>query len=379
MSPIEIALRLVGGVFLVAGNAFFVVTEFAVTRLPQLDPDDDPPGMDAARRITDRLEIYLTGCQLGITSTSIVLGVVAEPAVTYLLTPLFALVGISGAPAHTISVVVGLVIINLIHKIWGEQVPTYLGVERPRQIAQRTARALEVWTTVVYPLIMFGDGLAKWTLGLFGMEMERSWTEGEEGEEEEFLVGPSAVRREIGNVLSRANLSRERSYEIMRAVEIENIPVRRITVPRSEMVALRATDELSESLQRMRAHPYDRYPLFGDDKTGIVGILYMTNVFRHLPELERGEAHLADIAEPAVWVDPDLPISDLIDRFQSEKQELAIVRDDRIHGLVTATDAFEAITGELEDPEDVDRREAANQTATSSAQPASTTGRSGEE
>lgn len=378
MSPIEIALRLVGGLFLVTANAFFVVTEFAVTRLPQLDPADDPPGMETARRITDQLEIYLTGCQLGITSSSIVLGVVAEPAVTYLLMPLFTFAGISGGLAHTVSVVVGIVIINLIHKIWGEQVPTYLGVERPRQIARHTARALEVWTIVVYPLIMFGDGLAKWTLGLFGVEMERSWTE-EEGDEEELLIGPGAVRREIGDVLSRANLSRERSYEILRAVEIENIPVRRITVPYSEMVALHASDDLSESLQRMRAHPHDRYPLLGDDETDIVGILYMTNVFRHLPELERGDAHLTDIAEPVVWVDPELPISDLIDRFQSEQQEIAIVHDDgRIHGLVTATDAFEAITGELEDPEDVDRRETANQTATSSAQHASTTGRPGE-
>lgn len=378
MSPIEIALRLVGGLFLVTANAFFVVTEFAVTRLPQLDPADDPPGMETARRITDQLEIYLTGCQLGITSSSIVLGVVAEPAVTYLLMPLFTFAGISGGLAHTVSVVVGIVIINLIHKIWGEQVPTYLGVERPRQIARHTARALEVWTIVVYPLIMFGDGLAKWTLGLFGVEMERSWTE-EEGDEEELLIGPGAVRREIGDVLSRANLSRERSYEILRAVEIENIPVRRITVPYSEMVALHASDDLSESLQRMRAHPHDRYPLLGDDETDIVGILYMTNVFRHLPELERGDARLTDIAEPVVWVDPELPISDLIDRFQSEQQEIAIVHDDgRIHGLVTATDAFEAITGELEDPEDVDRRETANQTATSSAQHASTTGRPGE-
>lgn len=357
MGTVEIVLRLVGGIFLVAANAFFVVTEFAVTRLPQLDPADDPPGMDAARRITDQLEIYLTGCQLGITSSSIVLGVVAEPAVTYLLLPLFTLAGISGALSHTVSVVVGIVLINLIHKIWGEQVPTYLGVERPRQIARHTGRALQVWTTAVYPLIMLGDGLAKWTLGLFGVEMERSWTEEEEGEEAEPLVGPSAVRQEIGEVLSRANLSSERRHEILRAVEIERIPVRRIMVPRPDMVALRAAAPLGESLERMRAHPYNRYPLLGEGSDEVVGILYMTEVFRQLPELERGERTLADLAEPVVWVDPELTISDLIDRLQSRQQELAMVRDDgRVRGLVTATDAFEAIAGELEDPGDVDRR-----------------------
>lgn len=376
MSILEIVLRLLGGLFLVAANAFFVVTEFAVTRLPQLDPADDPPGMDVARSITDQLEIYLTGCQLGITSSSIVLGVVAEPAVTHLLLPLFSLVGISGALSHTISVVVGIIIINLVHKIWGEQVPTYLGVERPRQIARHTARALQIWTTIVYPLIMFGDGLAKWTLGLFGVEMERSWTEEEGGEEEkELLVGPSAVRREIGNVLSRANLSHERRNEILRAVAIEEIPVRRIMVPQADAVALHTSDDLHDTLQQMRTHPHDRYPLIGDDDD-VIGILYMTKVFRHLPELERGDTTLVDIAEPPVWIDPELPISDLIDRLQRKQQELAFVREDgHVRGLVTATDAFEAIAGELEDPGDVDHERTNNRTAASNTPRAATTGR----
>ncbi|MFB6099506.1 MAG: CBS domain-containing protein, partial [Salinibacter sp.] len=104
---------------------------------------------------------------------------------------------------------------------------------------------------------------------------------------------------------------------------------------------------------------YDRYPLLGDDGEDVIGVLYMTKVFRHLPELERGDATLIDIAEPPVWVDPDLPVSDLIDRLQRKQQELALVgTEGDVQGLVTSTDAFEAIAGELEDPGDVDRRAA---------------------
>jgi CBS domain containing-hemolysin-like protein len=356
MSLAEIALRLTGGVFLTSANAFFVVTEFALTRLPQLDPADDPPGLERAREITNELEIYLTGCQLGITASSILLGVVAEPAFTYLFRPLFDLLGTTEAVSHAISVVVGIVLINLIHKIWGEQTPTYLGVERPRQVARKTAWALQAWTTVAYPFIMAGDSLAKGTLRLFGVEVERSWTEGEEPGEEEAPASVSVVRREIGNVLSRANLSRERRAEILRAVDIEHIPVRAIMVPRSEIVALSTTDDLHENLQEMRAHPYNRYPLLDPDWDNVYGTLYMTTVFRHLPELERGDTTLADLAEPVVWADPELPISDLIDRLQKKQQEIAIVRSDGSpRGLVTSTDAFEAIAGELEDPGDVGR------------------------
>ncbi len=364
MSSLEIALRLVGGVLLTGANAFFVVTEFALTRLPQLDPADDPPGLERARRITDQLEIYLTGCQLGITTSSILLGVVAEPAFTYLLQPLFILVGTPEGLSHAISVVVGIVLINLIHKIWGEQTPTYLGVERPRQVARRTAWALQGWTTIAYPFIMAGDGLAKGTLRVFGIEVQRSWTEAEDTSDDSSPASISAVRREIGEVLSRANLSRERRNEILRAVEIEEIPVQRIMVPRTEIVALSTADDLHETLHRMRTHPHDRYPLLGGDGEEAIGILYMTKVFRHLPDLERGAATLHDIAEPVVWVAPTLPVSDLIDQLQQKQQELALVREDNhVHGLVTATDAFEAIAGELEDPKDVGRRTEASRPA----------------
>lgn len=354
MSSLEIVLRLVGGLCLTTANAFFVVTEFAITRLPQLDPADDPPGMETARRITDQLEIYLTGCQLGITTSSILLGVIAEPAFTYLLTPVFTFLGTPEGVSHAVSVVVGIVLINLIHKIWGEQTPTYLGVERPRQVARRTAWALHAWTTVAYPFIMVGDGLAKWTLRLFGIELQRSWTEAEETSEEDFPASVSAVRREIGKVLSQANLSKERRGEILRAVDIEQIPVRAIMVPSSEVASLQTSEDLAETLDRMRAHPHNRYPLLDPDWENVYGTLYMTTVFRHLPELEAGETRLTDLAEPVVWVDPELPISDLIDRLQRKQQEIAIVwSEGEAQGLVTSTDAFEAIAGELKDPDDV--------------------------
>jgi CBS domain containing-hemolysin-like protein len=356
MGALEIAMRLVGGVVLTGMNAFFVVTEFALTRLPQLDPAEDPPGLERARQILDELEIYLTGCQLGITLSSILLGVVAEPAFTYLLAPFFRLVGLSEGVVHGVSVVVAVVIINLIHKVWGEQTPTYLGVERPRQVARRTARLLQGWTTIAYPFIVAGDGLAKWTLQRFGVEVQRSWTEEESASDEGAPASISAVRREIGEVLRNANLSKERRDEVLRTLDIEQMPVEAIMVPRDEVVALYAPDDLHENLHRMRTHPFDRYPLLGDGWADVRGALYLPTVFRHLPELDRGATTLDDIAAPMVNVAPNLPVSALIDRLQHEQQEVALVRNDHAAlGLVTATDAFEAIAGDMEDPMDAAR------------------------
>ena len=352
-SGLELAVRLIGGVLLTGMNAFFVVAEFALTRLPQMDPAEDGPGLERARKLLDRLEIYLTGCQLGITTSSILLGVVAEPAFTHLLRPLFAVFGLSATLTEGVSVVVAIVIINLIHKIWGEQTPTYLGVERPRQVARYTARPLEWWVTLAYPFIMAGDGLAKSTLRVFGVEVQRSWTEAEaEGDEEGALESIGDVRRKMGEVLSRANLSRERQAEVLRTLDIDQLPVADIMVPRSEVTAVRLADDLSETLSLMREHLHDRYPLLGDDWTDVRGTLYLQTVFQRLPDLRSGTVSLQDIAEPPVWVPADLPVSTLIDRLQEEQQEVALVYDGEVEGLVTLTDAFEAIAGEMEDPVD---------------------------
>ncbi|NIP58509.1 MAG: DUF21 domain-containing protein, partial [Gemmatimonadetes bacterium] len=74
-------------------------------------------------------------CQLGISVSSILLGVVAEPAVSELLAVPARALGVPEGTVPVLSVVTAVVAINLIHQIWGEQAPTYLGVERPRGVA----------------------------------------------------------------------------------------------------------------------------------------------------------------------------------------------------------------------------------------------------
>lgn len=348
--------QLLGGVFLLLGNAFFVTTEFALTRVRQFDERafQGDAGLQRAWEMTGELEIYLSGCQVGITVCSIGLGVVGEPGVTYLFEAIVPGGGVGSVAAHTIAVTAALALVNLLHVVVGEQAPTYLGIERTRTIARYLAPGLYWWTRLLRPIIRVADWIAKWLLGLFGVTITRSWTD---EEKDAPLTSAGAVRREIGNVLSRADLSLERQKEILRAVEIEEVPVQDIMVPRSDIVALSMSDALSDTLQRIRAHQYDRYPLLNEGWSNSVGMLYTTTVFRHLPELERNEKTLADIVEPVVWVAPALPISAFIDRLQSEQQEVALVRDDGPPlGLVTATDAFEAIAGELEDPGDVDRQ-----------------------
>jgi CBS domain containing-hemolysin-like protein len=170
-------IRLFGGVALLLGNSFFVTTEFAMTRVRQFEREEflgSGRGLKRAWDMTDRLEIFLTGCQVGITICSVGLGVVAEPAVTAVVGPLLGAVGISGGGHTTLSVILALTVVNLLHVIVGEQAPTYLGIERSKFVAGYGSRPLYAWTKLMYPVIIAADWVAKGLLGLFGVEITRS-------------------------------------------------------------------------------------------------------------------------------------------------------------------------------------------------------------
>ena len=336
---------------LLFSNAFFVGTEFALTRLRQFsgeDPDLSHPGLKLAWEMTETLEIYLTGCQVGITFSSILLGIVAEPAVTGIFRGLFEGMSVGTYSAHAVSISLSVVLINMAHTVWGEQTPTYLGIERAKQVARYCATPLYYWTNLTYPFIWFGDKVTKATLGLFGIRISRSWLE----EQEKPSKGD--IRTEIGRILKTGGMSSDRRDEVIKAVEIEEIPSRKIMVPREDIVTLSTEKSFNENLETIGSHMHARYPLVGQSLDDFKGILYTPQIMANVKALMNGKRELDDFDWPRMVVPDELPVSELIDRFQERHHELALVQSGRhITGLVTLTDAIETIIGAAEDPLDL--------------------------
>lgn len=347
-------IRLFGGVGLLLGNGFFVTTEFAMTRVRQFDEREflgRGRGLERAWNMTERLEIFLSGCQVGITICSVGLGVVAEPAVAAVLGPLLGAVGLAGGGHTTLSVLLALAVINLLHVIVGEQAPTYLGIERAKLVAGYSSGPLYAWTKLMYPVIIAADWTAKRLLGLVGVEISRSWTGAEA--EDGVATTRAELREEIGKSLSQIGVSEERRAEVINALDIGQTPVREIMIDRSDIVALSPTDDFETNMDRIEGTPHVRFPLMEDSLESFAGVVYAPTVLHNYEALASGQTTLEELATPPLTVAADTTVSDFIDRCQAENQELAlVVEDDDIVGLLTATDAFEAITGELEDPMD---------------------------
>jgi IMP dehydrogenase len=342
----EVLIRLIIGLALILANGFFVAIEFALTRVRQYPESEfDEPGLRRAWEMTDDLEIYLTSCQVGITASSIAVGIVAEPALAALFDPLFGDTFLASVGAGGI---LAFVIINLVHLTHGEQTPTYLGVERTKFVCRYGAAPLYWFAWLISPVISVGDTVAKWTLGLFGVEMTGAWLE----TEIESFESRAQLRQAMSETLDTADLAEERRDEIINALDIGDRTVEEIMVGREEIVALSTAADWETNVDRMRDAPHTRFPLVGEQLESLEGIVYAPRLLREFGA-GRNPVDLESIAEPPMTVTPDTVVSDLIDRFQTENQELAlVVTDGRVEGLVTATDAFEEITGELRDPLD---------------------------
>jgi CBS domain containing-hemolysin-like protein len=353
MNTPEIVVRLVAGVLLILTNGFFVAIEFALTRARQFTEGEFVDGdsrLERAWSMTQDLELYLTTCQVGITASSIAVGIVAEPALAALFEPLFA-----GSTLATIGAgaLIAYLIINLVHLTHGEQAPTYLGVERSRLVCRYGAAPLYWFYVIISPLIKLGDVIAKWTLRLFGVEMTGAWLE----TEEDAIESRADLRNRLGSVLNRGDLPEDRREEVMAAVDIGSMETRDVMVDADSIVTLSVVEPLAVNLERMREDPHSRFPLVGESLEDFRGIVYTPAVLRDQPALEGGDATLSDVATDPMWVEASLSVSELIDRFQEAGQELALVTDgDAVVGLVTVTDAVEAITGEVTDPLDDEKR-----------------------
>lgn len=353
MNSAEIGLRLTAGVLLILANGFFVAIEFALTRARQFTEDEFVNGesrLERAWEMTQDLELYLTTCQVGITASSIAVGIVAEPALAALFEPLFGGTALARVGAGAI---IAYAIINLIHLTHGEQAPTYLGVERSRMVCRYGATPLYGFYLLISPLITLGDHVAKWTLRLFGIEMTGAWLEAEE----DAIESRAQLRNRLSSLLEQGEISGERHDEVVNALEAGTTEIREVMVETEDVVPLSTTVSAEENLRRVSETPHTRYPLVGDDFDAFEGVVYVPSVVDSIEELKTGDATFSEIAAPPMTISADTSISDAVDRFQAERQELALVLSEGdVVGLLTATDALESVMGELADPLDSESR-----------------------
>lgn len=362
-------LEFVAVALLILINAFFVAAEFALvsvreTRVEQM-VEAGVPGARAVRRLQHDLDDFLPAVQLGVTLCSLALGWIGEPVAAGAFLSWIGLLPGIGAQAvfyaHLAAVALSFALITYMQVVIGELVPKSLALRRADALAVAVAPPMQLFMALARPAVRFLRNSAAVILRGFDVPMaDRSAVH---SPEELKLIATAARRMGV--------LPKFQETMVHRALELDEVPVREIMTPRQKILSLPSDISVEEASGQMIGRMRSRVPVY-DSKRGpehIIGVVYSKDLARLMffrPPAQRAsvrqghserpnpplvELKLAQVMHDVLVVPETKTVLDLIREFQQRRRQIAIVVDEygSTVGLVTAEDAIEQLTGELED------------------------------
>ncbi|WP_435827179.1 hemolysin family protein [Nonomuraea dietziae] len=323
---------------LTAATGYFVAQEFAFVAVDRGNLREQAHAGDAAAeralRVTSRLSFMLSGAQLGITVTALLVGFLAEPAIATLVRPLL------GDLPSAFSVAIGVFVATVIQMVLGELAPKNLGIAKPEPVAKFLARSTLVYLTIAGPLIKLFDSAATGVLRRVGVEPV---------EEVEHGATPEELSRIIAESTRAGELPPRLSELLERALEFGDRIAEEAMVPRPRVVVLRVDRPISDLIATMRECGHSRYPVLGPDGDviGVTGV-------RELLAAGVEDGLIGDVTQPAVLVPDSLPLPLVLAQMRTAKADLVCVIDEYggLAGVVTVEDLAEELVGELVDEND---------------------------
>ncbi|MFG2632446.1 hemolysin family protein [Streptomyces sp. NPDC048362] len=333
------AVQLLVGLATLVVNAFFVGAEFALisVRRSQVEPLAQE-GDRRAKSVLWGLEhvsALLAATQLGITLCTLVLGVVAEPAIAHLLEPVFHAVGVPASAGHVASFVIALALATYLHMLLGEMVPKNIALAEPVRSALLLGPPLVTLSRALRPVIFTINAFANGLLRLLRVEAK--------GE-----VAATFTDTELAEIVkdaSEAGLIDDRAQERLHdALELGSRPVRDVVVPLERVVYARV-GVTPEQLERLSAESgFSRFPVV-DEGRRIVGYLHVKDALDASPR--DMPFRLRDM-RPIPRVRERTPLDDVLAAMRGSRTHLAAVLGDdgRLAGLVTMEDVLRQLFGQ---------------------------------
>ncbi|KAB8196821.1 DUF21 domain-containing protein [Nonomuraea phyllanthi] len=337
-------LGLLALLLLTAATGYFVAQEFAFVAADRaLLREQAAAGDQAAEKalqVTSRLSFMLSGAQLGITVTALLVGFLAEPAIATIVRPWLADTGMPDTMITGLSVAAGVFVATVVQMVLGELAPKNLGIARPEPVAKFLAGSTLAYLAVVGPVVKLFDSAATGLLRRVGIEPV---------EEVEHGATPEELSRIIEESTQAGELPPRLSELLERALEFGDRTAEEIMVPRPRVVALREDQQIAALIDIMRKCGHSRYPVLDEDGdvTGVTGV-------RELIASGLEEGTIAAVTRPALLIPDSLPLPAVLDRMRVAKDDMACVIDEYggLAGVITVEDLAEELVGELVDEND---------------------------
>ncbi|MEE1748395.1 hemolysin family protein [Streptomyces sp. JV184] len=342
-------LLLSAAFLLILANGFFVAAEFGLVTVER--PDAERAAAEGDRRAHTvvralrELSFQLSGTQLGITITSLVVGMLAEPALAQLLEGPLTATGLPEGAVPGVSVVIGMMAASAVQMVIGELVPKNWAVSRPLQVARFVAGPQHRFSAAFRPVISLLNTVANRLVRLLGVEptdeLASARTPGE-------LVSLARHSAEAGT------LEQDTADLFVRTLSLAGLTAQHVMTPRVKVSALQSSATAQDVLNLTRATGLSRFPVYRERIDEVVGMIHLKDALA-VPAQDRLRTPAGRIAVPPLLVPETLPVEQLLQRLRNE-QPIAVVVDEYggTAGVVTLEDIIEELVGEVRDEHDAE-------------------------
>ncbi len=331
---------------LVAANATFVAAEFALVAVDRTRVDEragsGDRGAKRVQRLLDHLSYHLSGAQLGITVTSLLLGFIAEPVVADLIDP--ALNGVLGSSSAGVAIVIGFSIATVVQMVFGELVPKAMATSSPFSMAVALSRPTAVYGKVARPLVAVLDGMAARISRAIGFEISDDSESARDRVELEQLIRSSG---------EEGTLDAGEVQLLTRSIRLADKSADDAMVPRVQVLSISCDSTIDDLVDVAVRTGHSRFPVTTGDLDSIVGVVHVKSVHA-VPVDQRRSTSVESVMALVLAVPETKDLDELLVELRERGGQLAVVVDEHggTAGIITLEDILEEIVGEIDDEHD---------------------------
>ncbi|MDX2599677.1 hemolysin family protein [Streptomyces caniscabiei] len=339
-------LLLLLALLLTLACALFVAAEFSLTTVERGELERaaraGERGAEGALKAVRRLTLQLSGAQLGITVTSLVIGMLAEPSLAALLRGPLEAIGLGGA-APSVATVLGVAFSTVVLMVVGELVPKNWAISRPLAVAKVVAGPQRGFTAAFGPFIHHLNNTANRFVRRFGLEPT---------EELASARGPEELVALAQHSAAEGALEADSAELFVRTLHLSELTAENVMTPRVDVRALEAHATAADAANLTYATGLSRFPVYRDSLDEVIGTVHIRDVLALEPE-KRQLTPVTELATAPLLVPDSLTADRLLERLR-EMRTMAVVIDEYggTAGVATVEDIVEEVVGEVRDEHD---------------------------
>ncbi|MFD0277749.1 hemolysin family protein [Kitasatospora sp. NPDC127111] len=340
-------LLLLLALLLTAACAVFVAAEFSLTTVERGAVEraaaNGERGAATALKAVGRLTFQLSGAQLGITITSLVIGMIAQPSVAALLRGPLTALGLPEGAAETVAVLLGVLLSTVVLMVAGELVPKNWAISRPLAVAKVVAGPQYWFSAAFSPFIGHLNDTANRVVRRVGLEPAEHLASARTPQELVALARHSA----------RAGAIAPDTAELfVRSLNLRELTAENVMTPRVDVRALEERATAADVANLTRATGLSRFPVYRNNLDQVVGAVHIKDALT-VPADRRHLHPVANLMTEPLLVPETLTVDRLLDRLRGE-QTMAVVIDEYggTAGIATLEDIVEEVVGEVVDEHD---------------------------